>query len=204
MTNSTVVGVLLAAGTSSRFGSPNKLLRKLDGVPVVRRAAWTLTASSVNKVIVVLGYNDALVADILATVEKSVVHNPHYEEGQGTSVAQGALAAEDVGADAAVFHLGDMPCVDSQTVDALVDAYEKTDATIVVPTYDGERGNPVLFDASHFETLQRLKGDDGGRLLFKANPIERVPVNDPGIHLDVDTPEDLEELREQFQFEEEL
>lgn len=187
-----VLGVLLAAGTGSRYGDGNKLLRKIDEEPIVRKAAWTLADSPLDEVVAVLGHDGALVAGTLARVPLTTVHNPRYEEGQGTSVARAALAAEDEGAEAALIHLGDMPCVQVSTVRALLEAYEAGEADIVVPVHDGERGNPVIFGESHYDTLQRLEGDDGGRLLFEANTVVRVEVDDPGIHLDVDTEDDLE------------
>lgn len=195
MASPDVVGLLLAAGTSERFGDRNKLLQKLDGIPVVRRSAIVLAESSVDDIIAVLGYDGALVAGLVATVDLSTVHNTHYQEGQGTTVARAAQAAQEVQANAAVFYLADMPCVDPRTVDELVDAYHETDAGIVAPYTDGRRGNPVIFDERHFDALQTLSGDVGGRVLFEEHAVEQVEVDDPAIHLDIDTVEDFEELQ---------
>ncbi|WP_256298459.1 nucleotidyltransferase family protein [Haloarchaeobius salinus] len=193
----TVVGVLLAAGTASRFGDDQKLLAELDGEPLVRHAARTLLDANLDGVVAVLGHERERVAAALPDGIETV-HNPDYAGGQATTVARGARAAAERGADAAVFALGDMPCVDPSTVDALVATYRSrsrgTDADIVVPTYGGRRGNPVLFGATHFDALQDVSGDTGGRALFDEFPVERVVVDDPGIHRDVDTDDDLREL----------
>lgn len=191
-----VIGILLAAGTGTRFDGGNKLLADLDGEPVVTHAARTLAESPVDDVIAVLGHDGFEVATAIAGFDLSTVHNPHFAEGQGTTVARGARAADEAGADAAVFQLGDMPCVDPGTVAAVVEAFAETDAGIVVPTDDGERGNPALFAAEHFDRLQLLSDDTGGRVLFENHPVERVPVDDPGVRRDVDTVDDLDALRD--------
>lgn len=191
-----VVGILLAAGTGTRFDAGNKLLADLDGEPVVAHAAWTLLESPVDPVVAVLGYEGALVARTLGPYPVRTVNNPRYEEGQATSLERGVVAAEDYEADAAVFMLGDLPRVAPETVAAIVERWRETDAGIVVPTYDGRRGNPALFDARHFDALAAVTGDRGGRALFEEHPVERVAVDDPGIHQDVDTDADLDELRE--------
>ncbi|WP_440990837.1 nucleotidyltransferase family protein [Haloarchaeobius baliensis] len=196
-TDRPVVGVLLAAGTGSRFGDGKKLLAELDGEPLVRHAARTLLDAELDGVVAVLGDERDRVAAALPD-EIETVHNPDYADGQATTVARGARAVAERSAGAAVFALGDMPCVDPGTVDALVSAYRNrgrdADANIVVPTFDGQRGNPVLFGARHFDALQDVSGDTGGRALFDSHPVERVAVDDPGIHLDVDTEDDLREL----------
>jgi molybdenum cofactor cytidylyltransferase len=112
-------------------------------------------------------------------------------------VARGARVAAEREAGAAVFHLGDMPCVDPATIRAIVEVAQETDAGIVVPTYEGRRGNPVLFAADHFGRLQDGSGDVGGRALFDEHSVEYVPVDDPGIHRDVDTVAALDALRDE-------
>jgi molybdenum cofactor cytidylyltransferase len=188
-----VVGVLLAAGTASRFGDDQKLLAGLDGEPLVRHAARTLLDADLDGVVAVLGHERERVAAALPDGTETV-HNPDYADGQATTVARGARAAADRGAAGAVFALGDMPCIDPGTVPALVDAFGRTGTDIVVPTYEGRRGNPVLFGAAHFDALQGVSGDRGGRALFDSYPVERVAVDDAGIHLDIDTDDDLHEL----------
>ncbi|WP_435346611.1 nucleotidyltransferase family protein [Haloarchaeobius sp. HRN-SO-5] len=190
-----VLGVLLAAGTGSRFDGRNKLLAPLDGDHVVRHSARALLSAPVDDRIAVLGYEADRVAEALADLDVETVHNPDYAAGQATSVAVGARVAAERDATAAVFHLGDMPCVRPATIRALLDAADGSDAGIVVPTFEGRRGNPVLFGAEHFDRLQDVSGDTGGRVLFERYPVERVPVDDPGIHRDVDTEADLEALR---------
>jgi molybdenum cofactor cytidylyltransferase len=185
----TVAGVLLAAGTSSRFGERNKLLAAVDGESVVRRAAETLLASGVDPVVVVLGHEADRVRAALAGLDVAFVENPDYREGQATTLGAGVEAVRER-ADAAVFALGDMPFVDPASVDALVAAYRAGAGDALAAACDGERGNPVLFDAHFFDDLADVRGDTGGRAILLSTGT-LVETGDPGVRRDVDEPSDL-------------
>jgi len=192
-----VAGVLLAAGTSSRYGGTNKLLEDVGGVPMVRRAAETLFDSGLDPVVVVLGHEAdrvrSALEDLDGTSEATVVfvENPDYADGQSTSVAAGVSALPE-GVDAAVFALGDMPWVRPATVERLVDAYRADAGTALAAAFEDERGNPVLWDAGHFEALAGQSGDVGGRdLLLSTDGAALVEAGDPGVRRDVNRPGDL-------------
>lgn len=190
-----VVGVLLAGGTSTRFGEANKLLAELDGEPLVRHAARTLLGADLAAVVAVLGYEaDAVEAALPGGMR--TVRNPDYEEGLSTSVVRGTEAARDLGADAAVFLPGDMPGVDPATVGLLVEARRAGLGTALAAAHGGRRGNPVLFDEEHFGALLELEGDVGGRpVLVGSDDAALVETGDPGVVEDVDTTEDLRRRR---------
>jgi molybdenum cofactor cytidylyltransferase len=189
-------GVLLAAGRSSRFGKSNKLLTTIDGTPIVNRAAETLRDSAVERVVVVLGHEAAAVQDTLGELAVETVNNDRYDEGQATSVATGVRALRsgpDV--DAAVFALGDMPAVAPASIDTLLAAFDNEVGTALAAAYEGVRGNPVLFDHSHFDTLAAVEGDTGGQnLLFETDAAALIETGDPGVCADVDEPADIDEL----------
>jgi len=185
-----VGGVLLAAGQSTRFEDGNKLLAEVDGRPVVRRAAETLLATDLRGPVVVLGHDDARVRAALDGLDVECRVNEDYADGQHTSVAVGVAAARERDWDAVVFALGDMPAVEPGTVDELVRAYREGTGTVLAPAHDGMRGNPVLFDRSHFEALAGVTGDRGGREIVEAQGT-LVPVEDSGVLRDVDRVEDL-------------
>jgi len=187
----TVGAVLLAAGRSARFGEANKLLATVEDVPIVRRAARTLTESSVSGPVAVLGHEADAVRDALAGLPVESRHNEDYAAGQSTSVAAGVAVARERSWDAVLFALGDMPWVSPGTVETLVSAYASGSETVLAPAYEGTRGNPVVFDAGHFEALAAVSGDRGGRDLIERSGT-LVPVDDPGVCRDVDRPGDLE------------
>ena len=199
-----IVGVLLAAGTGSRFApasdssgviEKNKLLAEFDGEPVVTHAARTLTESSLDAQIAVVGHERERVADALPP-EIDCVTNPDYEEGQSTSVRRGVATARERGAEAVLFALGDMPRVEVSTVEAILREYRTSNPGIVAPRFEGQRGNPVLFDAQFFDALAAVEGDRGGRALLESEAVTWIDVADPGIRRDVDTEEDLGEFRD--------
>jgi molybdenum cofactor cytidylyltransferase len=191
-----VVGVLLAAGTSSRFGESNKLLADLDGAPVVVHAARSLCDAGLESVVVVLGHEADRVRAALADRDVTFVENPDYADGQSTSVRAGVAAAADAEADAAVFLPGDMPFVDPATVDRLVAAYRAGLAPALAAAHDGRRGNPVLFDSSRFGALSSVDGDTGGRsVLLGTEGAVLLAVDDEGVLVDIDTTGDLAEWR---------
>lgn len=187
-----VAGVLLAAGRSSRYGEANKLLEPIDGEPMVRRSARTLLEVRLDPVVAVVGYEADRVREALDGLELRVVENADFADGQATSVAAGAESLpEDV--DAAVFALGDMPWVRAETVSGLVAAYASGAGTALAAAFEGERGNPVLWDARHFDALATQSGDVGGRdLLYAVDDAALVETGDPGVGRDVDRPADVE------------
>lgn len=191
-----VHGILLAAGTSSRFGEANKLLATENGEPIVRRAAQTLLESGLRSVTVVTGHEAERVRDALVDLDVCVVHAPDYAEGQSQSVRRGITAVREAfpDADAVVVALGDMPDVSSATVDRLLAAYEAGMGTALAAAYEGERGNPVLFDSRFFDALAGVEGDVGGREILRATAdAALVETGDPGVRRDVDRPGDLRE-----------
>lgn len=190
------VAVLLAAGTGSRFEDGYKLLADVNGRPVVAAAAETLLTSTVDDVVAVVGHRADEVEATLSAVGVDAVFNPHFGHGQSTSVRVGVDAARERNADAALFALGDMPCVDAATVDELCDRYRSTDASLVAPSYDGARGNPVLFDRRYFDALADVSGDTGGKVIIRREPVSAVETDDSGVRLDIDTTDDLAHVRQ--------
>jgi molybdenum cofactor cytidylyltransferase len=187
-----VHGVVLAAGASDRYGTENKLLRPFEGEPRVAHATRTAVRSAVSGVTVVVGYEREKVASALDEFAVEIRHNDEFARGQSVSVACGVEAASERSADAAIFFLGDMPNVAVETVDLLVDVYAGTSYRAIAPVYEGQRGNPVLFDSEYFDVLGDVEGDVGGRdILLGAGDAIGIETGDPGVLEDVDEPSDI-------------
>lgn len=189
-----VTAIVLAAGRSSRMGH-NKLLAEASGVPLFSHVLATLKQSAIDDVLVVTGHEAEAVRSLLPPGQRSV-HNPHYAQGLSTSVAAGL--AEALGADAALVCLGDMPLVDAASINKLIAAFNPTEhRSICVPTFEGQRGNPVLWGRQHFAALSAIQGDRGGRAIIDelAEEVVDVPVSNAGVLKDADTPEALAEIR---------
>ncbi len=191
-----VKGVILAAGRSERFGYPKQLV-PVEGVPMLQKVVDIALDSPLEKVLVVLGAYAERLLPLLEGKPIQVVVNRDWEEGIASSVRAGLLAAGPE-TEALVFFLADQPFVRPETVAEVIRRYHLTRKPIVAPAYKGVRGNPVLFDRSTFLELASIKGDKGGRSLMEAHPdwVETVEVDDPGVRIDLDTPQDLSLSRE--------
>src|SRR5258707_3101691 len=143
-----VSAVVLAAGASRRMGTPKQLLR-IGGETILERTLRNVRASNVSEIVLVLGHAADSVEKTIATEGLKVVRNPDYQQGMGTSLRAG-LAAVDVDANAALIVLADQPWVDPKTLDRLIACHQERKPQIIVPTYRGFRGNPVLLDRSVF------------------------------------------------------
>jgi molybdenum cofactor cytidylyltransferase len=144
-------------------------------------------------VIVVAGHQRTEVEKALAGLPVQIVHNPDYAQGLGTSLKAG-IAAVPADADAAIVLLGDMPQVDARLIDRLIGAFDPDrGALVVVPTFEGKRGNPVLWSRRFFPDLTAIEGDVGARHLIGryGEAVVEVPVEGRAALVDVDTPEAL-------------
>jgi len=187
-----VAAIVLAAGQGRRMGGPNKLAATIGGRPLVRIAAEAAAASAAAAVVVVTGHQRDVVGAALAGLDVKAVHNPDYAEGLSTSLRRGLAALPD-DVDAAVVLLADMPGIDAAVIDRLVAAFDPGAGTlIVVPTFEGKRGNPVLWSRRLFPELAGVAGDTGGRHLIGQYPdaVAEVEIG-AAVTLDVDTPEAL-------------
>jgi molybdenum cofactor cytidylyltransferase len=188
-----IAALVLAGGRSTRYGARNKLLERLDGVPLVVRTARTALASRAAPVIVVTGHEADAVAAALAGLDVRIIHNPDFADGLSTSLKAG-LAAVPPDADGALVTLGDMPRVEARHLDRLIAAFSpKEGRGIVVPVHLGKRGNPVLFARTYFQELLAIEGDTGARHIIAASASEvaEVDLATDAIFLDIDTPEAL-------------
>ncbi len=188
-----IAAVVLAAGTSSRLGTPKQLL-PYRGRTVLAAVVETVLRSPVDQAVVVLGYRADEIAGCLAGLPVKVEVNSRYALGQATSLKAG-LAALEGEVRAVLFMLGDQPAVSPVTVRLLVETHGITGG-IVAPFFQGKRGNPVLFDRLFFSAIQSLEGDVGAREVIRRHPesLHRVDVPDPGVIADIDTWEDYRRL----------
>lgn len=186
-----MAAVLLAAGSSTRFGAL-KQLAPIEGVPMLAHAVRELLATTVDTLVVVLGHEGKAVRKGLEPYVDDTrirfVNNPRAAEGMSGSIATGVRAVAD--SDGVLIALGDMPEIRAATISLLLDVFRATPFGIVAPTLSGTRGHPVLFDRRYFDALQHLKGDRGATpvLRLHAADLLTVAVDDPGVLRDVDLP----------------
>lgn len=191
-----IAGIILAAGQSSRMGRTKQLL-PWQGTTVLDAVLEQARRSILDELILVLGSAAGRIQHEVNIQGMRVIENPDSIHGQSTSLQAGLSALPDA-VQAAVFLLGDQPLVRSGVIDRIVETYKGSKAAIVLPVYQGQRGNPVLIDRSLFPRLMQLEGDTGARAVFaeNASSICEMPVREEGVCQDIDTWEDYLRLRE--------
>ena len=191
-----IAAIVLAAGSSSRMGEPKPLVR-LGDRPLLTWVLDAVRGSRVSEVVVVLGDAAERIRAEVPLAETRVVENPSFREGMSSSLRTGISSLSDA-AEAFFVVLADAPFVRSDSYDAMIAVREKTRARIVLPTYRGVRGNPVMLDRSLGPEADSITGDRGCREIRQRHPEEtaEVPLDDPGVLIDIDTPEDAQFARE--------
>lgn len=184
-----IVGLLLAAGSASRFGS-DKLRHALPhGVPIAVQAARPLKAE-LKRVVAVVKPDSQELEKALRAEGCEVVVCENAAEGMGASLACATRAAGE--ADGYLVALGDMPFLRRTSIAAVRDALAGG-AALVAPYFRARRGHPVGIGKAFYEDLLSLRGDEGAKKLLAANEkqLVKIPIGDPGVIRDIDKPEDL-------------
>jgi molybdenum cofactor cytidylyltransferase len=187
-----IPAIVLAAGKSERMGRPKALL-SLHGRTFLENILAAIAGSSISRTVVVTGHHHEEIRQRLPL--QNIVYNPDYEKGMITSF-QAGIRALPPEVDAAMLFLVDHPMVESRTIDALIVSLKP--GHISLPVFQGRRGHPVLFSASVLEEIIALPMDQGANIVVRKDPrrIIEVPLNTPGIIIDIDTPEDYARLLE--------
>jgi CTP:molybdopterin cytidylyltransferase MocA len=182
-----VTTIILAAGGSTRLGRPKQLVL-LDGVPLVARAARTALDARLGPVVVVLGADAEAVAAALGGLDVTLVRNPRWEAGMGTSIAEGVrTAAADRACAAVILMTCDQPHVPARHLIALAGAWRAGAGDAIGSAYGGTVGVPALFARARFGALGSLDPGSGAKALLGG---PSVPCESCGP--DLDRPDDLE------------
>jgi molybdenum cofactor cytidylyltransferase len=181
------------------MGAKKELL-PIAGVPMIRSVVERLLESEkIDEVVVVLGHQADDVGQCLAGIldwRLELVGNTRYQQGMGTSLAQGASACSWA-TDAIVVTLGDTPFFRRQDVDRLIHAHTEG-AKIAVPVFEGRRGHPIVIDGSYKDELEGLSGDAGARHILEraASSVVEVELEDDGFLMDIDERDDYEAVKD--------
>ncbi len=188
-----VVAVVLAAGRASRMGEGgrHKLLAEFSGEPLVRRSARISLESGADGVVIVTGYRAAEIRNALQGLAVDIVDNPEYASGMASSLKAGFASPAARRSDGILVMLADMPGLDTQDLQRLIEAFGKAGGRAIVRAVaGGKRGNPVILPRSTFEAVQALEGDVGARSIVEGSGLAVIDVELGEVaHLDVDTPE---------------
>ena len=192
----TATAILLAAGASRRMGSPKPLL-DWGGQPLVIAELGTLEAAGIEDPIVVLGAHAQAVRHALGARARLTVFNAQWPSGRATSLATGAatLLRRAQRPEAVIVQNVDQP-TRPEILQRLLEELAGGDAEAVQPERDGHGGHPVVLRGSLLEALAAAdEASEGLRGVLAAHPPQRVPIDDPIVRIDLDTPDDLERAR---------
>jgi molybdenum cofactor cytidylyltransferase len=195
-----VTAIVLAAGESTRMGSPKALLPDPDGRPFVARLVRAFAAAGISDIVVVTGSQHHAIVDVVTNdrppVAPAFVINPDPARGQLSSLWIGLDEAARADADALLMTPVDIPMVRPVTIQRVVEVWRNTRAPIVRPAVGPRHGHPVLFDRALFDDLRRAPLAAGARSVVHAHTdrLINVAVDDEGCLLDVDTRADYDAL----------
>jgi molybdenum cofactor cytidylyltransferase len=183
---------VLAAGTSNRFGG-TKLVQRLRGKPLVQHALLAAQGACKGCVTLVVGHDEEAVVAAAAGLSDNVVVNCEHQLGIGTSIAAGTRACRD-SADAVLIMLADQPLVTTAHLNELKDNWSGADDEIVTSSFEGVVSPPILFPKKAFDALCELSGDTGAKKILSSNEFHVRSIDFPPAGMDIDTPEDLQQL----------
>jgi molybdenum cofactor cytidylyltransferase len=187
--------ILLAAGSSSRFGEPKQLI-KFNGKSLINNALSAALAVNKN-IIVVLGANENSVKKEIENKTVKILFNKDWEEGMASSIRCGLsfLIKENASNDAVIFMVCDQPFVTSSLIKKFMVAYEETNKPIVASAYNNTTGTPVLFDKIFFNELLALQGKHGAKKIISQHMDSTTTITFPSGEIDIDTKEDYNNLQ---------
>jgi len=188
--------IILAAGSSSRLGSPKQNL-VYQGQTLLQRAIQTaLTSVCHENVVVVLGANEGIIRPGISDQLVHIAYNTFWQEGMASSIRLGVTELLNIQPliTGAILMLCDQPFVDPLLIYQLTEKMAETESGIIACTYRGTLGVPVLFDASYFPQLLMLQGKEGAKKLIKTFPNDVAQIAFPLGAIDIDTIADYEQL----------
>jgi len=189
MSQSAIFAVVLAAGSSTRFGR-TKQLEKFEGVSLAAGAVRKAESVCGELTVLVTGKDWQKVADTCAPLAGYFVINTDYEQGLASSIACGVRAVAE-SADAILLMLSDLPLVTTEHLTNLVNAWAESPQTIVASAFEDTLGPPIVFPKADFDALMQLSGDRGARPIIDANKERVQAIVCEEAAFDIDRPEDL-------------
>jgi molybdenum cofactor cytidylyltransferase len=185
--------VLLAGGSSTRFGSP-KALASMSGDTVIQHVQNTLLQSSCDNIIVVLGdHAHQIMPSIFIHNRIRVVYNKHYNLGQISSVQEGWRQAED-SSEGVMFLPVDCPLVQASSIDKVIHHFKEFRSDVLIPSYQNKKGHPPIFHQRLKPKALDLAMDQGLNSLFTDHLPQTIEIDDSGIVKSFNTPQELENI----------
>ena len=188
-----ISAIVLAAGYSRRMNDQNKLIKKFKSKHLINHILDTLIKSKINKIIIVLGFQNSKVKKIIVKNNKiSFVYNKNYKSGMASSIKSGLKRISKISIGFLIVQ-ADMPLVSRKIINSLYYALKNSDKEIVAPIYKKKMGNPIGFKNSMVKKFNKIKGDSGAKKMIKRNEkkLALINVNSKSILKDFNTQRDF-------------
>ena len=196
-----ISAILLAAGQSKRMNGENKLIKEINGVPLINHAIENILGSAVDEIVIIVGFEKEIIENIIKKNKKiKIIYNKDFKTGISSSIKIGLNNISNKSEDFFI-SLGDMPNVNQNIYNKLIKAKYKYNKKlkveykkeIIIPTYEGKEGNPILFSKFMKEKVMDIEGDFGAKKIIELNKkkVLNIPFKNRGIILDFDRREDF-------------
>ena len=188
-----ISAILLAAGKSKRLKGENKLIKNFKGKPLINHILKSLIKSKVNKIIIVLGFEEKKIRNVTLKSKKiAFLINSNYTKGISSSIKCGLKKISKKNIGFLIVH-ADMPLVSKTILNTLCSALKNKNKEIFVPVYKKKVGNPLAFKYSMIKSLKKTKGDRGAKKLIRSNKskVQLVKMKSKSILIDFDQLKDF-------------
>tara|TARA_B100000214_G_C23970594_1_gene629912 strand:+ start:1060 stop:1671 length:612 start_codon:yes stop_codon:yes gene_type:complete len=195
-----VSATILAAGGSKRMGNDNKLLLLVNEKPIIYKVCNVVLESNFNQVILVTGYQSHKLVKVLPKGIKNIVYNENWEDGMMSSINIGMSKLDDE-IDGNMIILGDMPLIQTSTINKLIDQFKKYDGNhVIYPLYNGKQANPVLFPKKYFSKILNSTGEKGCKKVLEKYPEDAVGIqcNSDEVIVDCDNRDDYFSIKKKL------
>ena len=186
-----IAAILLAAGQSKRMIDENKLSKKFQNTPLINHSIKNILSSHIDELIIVVGYQKEIIENLIKKNNKiKIIFNKNFKTGMASSIKVG-LSLLSKKTEAFFICLGDMPMINKKIYNQLISYKNKKD--IIVPTYNGIQGNPVLFPKFMKPSIMSINGDVGAKKILEQNKekILKVKIDDINITRGFNTKNDF-------------
>jgi molybdenum cofactor cytidylyltransferase len=194
-----ITAIVLAAGLSRRMGNENKLLLPLKGKPVIMHVIDNLIDSKADHILVVASELSHSKLIHIASDRVQVIENKHYQTGKTSSIQAGIRVSNENSH--CMICLGDMPLIQSESYDQLINSSKKNPRSLIVPTYQKKQGNPIIFPPTLRRQILEHTDPEGCKSIVQRHESIQVliPMDDKGILHDIDTPNQFDSIKDLLQ-----
>ncbi len=193
-----VTAIIFAAGLSRRMGKEDKITYNFKNKPMISHIVEAALSSHIKDIIIIAGKNYRKIEQIIQHDNVKIKYNKLYKDGLSSSIKAGIkLIANEI--DAALFMLGDMPLIDSTLINKMLTSFDPVEGrSIIIPTFHGKRGQPILFSSELFSQISKISGDIGAKNIIHSNSnlIYEIEHHNNSILTDFDTFEDFINYKE--------